>query len=87
MKPEPLTDDQLDAMDSHARIQYFKRLGFSHNAACYIGYATNPLRRKWELQIALNERAALRSSEPNDLTKDRERDRDDLVAEQRRRDA
>ena len=84
MKPDPLTDDQLDAMSQTDRIAYYKRLGFSHNAACYIGYATNPLRRKWELQIALNERAALRSSEPNDLTKDAMREREDLIAEQQR---
>lgn len=68
-KMPDLTDEQLDAMDPHDRIQYFKRLGFSHNDACYIGHATNPLRRKWEIRIAIGEYAARRGVDPNELTK------------------
>ena len=39
MKPDPLTDDQLDEMEQVQRIAYFKSRNFGHNAAIRIGCA------------------------------------------------
>ena len=84
MKPEPLTDDQLDEMTQVQRIAYFKSLNYGHNAAISIGCATTPEGRAWELQMARGERAAAVADDPNEITRELDGARDDVVAERHR---
>ena len=84
MKPEPLTDDQLDAMTQVERIAYFKSLNLGHNAAISIGCATTPERRAWELRLARGERAAATADDPNEVTRELDGARDDLIADRHR---
>ena len=67
MKPDPLTDDQLDAMTQVQRIAYFKSLNLGHNAAIRIGCATTPEGRAWEIRLARGERAAAVADDPNEV--------------------
>jgi hypothetical protein len=84
VKPEPLTDDQLDAMTQVERIAYFKSLNLGHNAAISIGCATTPEGRAWELRLARGERAAATADDPNEVTRELDGARDDLIAERHR---
>ena len=84
MKPEPLTDDQLDEMTQVQRIQYFKSLNLGHNAAIRIGCATTPERRAWEIRLARGERAAAVADDANEVTRELDGAREDLVADRHR---
>jgi hypothetical protein len=84
MKPEPLTDDQLDAMTQVQRIAYFKSLNLGHNAAISIGCATTPEGRAWEIRLARGERAAVTADDPNEVTRELDGARDDVIAERHR---
>ncbi len=76
----------LDAMTQVQRIAYFKRRypSLGHNAAISIGCATTSEGRAWELQMARGERAAVTADDPNEVTRELDGARDDLVAEQHR---
>ena len=84
MKPEPLTDDQLDAMTQVERIAYFKSLNLGHNAAIRIGCATTPERRAWEIRLARGERAAAVAHDPNEVTRELDEARADVIAQRHR---
>ena len=84
MKPEPLTDDQLDEMTQVQRIAYFKSLNLGHNAAISIGCATTPEGRAWEIRLARGERAAVTADDPNEVTRELDGARDDVIAERHR---
>jgi len=84
MKPDLLTDDQLDAMTQVERIAYFKSLNLGHNAAISIGCATTPEGRAWEIRLARGERAAAVADDPNEITRELDGARDDLVADRHR---
>ena len=84
MKPEPLTDDQLDEMTQVQRIAYFKSLNLGHNAAIRIGCATTHERRAWEIRLARGERAAAVADDPNEVTRERDGARADVIAERHR---
>ena len=84
MKPDPLTDDQLDEMTQVQRIAYFKSLNLGHNAAIRIGCATTPERRAWEIRLARGERAAAVADDPNEVTRELDGARADLIAERHR---
>ena len=84
MKPELLTDDQLDAMTQVERIAYFKSLNYGHNAAISIGCATTPEGRAWEIRLARGERAAATADDPNEVTRELDGARDDLIADRHR---
>jgi len=84
MKPEPLTDDQLDAMTQVQRIQYFKSLNLGHNAAIRIGIAPNRGQRAFEIRMAAGERAAELSSELNEANRELDGARADVIAERHR---
>ena len=84
MKPDPLTDDQLDAMTQVERIAYFKSLNYGHNAAISIGCATTPEGRAWEIRLARGERAAATADDPNEVTRELDGARDDLIADRHR---
>ena len=81
-----LTDDELDAMDFHARIAYFTRRypSLGRNAAIRIGIATTPERRAWEIRLARGERAAAVADDPNEVTRELDGVRDDLIVERHR---
>ena len=87
VKSDLLTDDQLDALTQVERIRYFKSLNYGHNAAISIGCATTPEGRAWELQMARGERAAAVADDPNEITRELDGARDDLIAERHRQDA
>jgi len=80
-----LTDDQLDEMTQEQRITYFKSLNLGHNAAIRIGIAPNRGQRAFEIHLAVGERAAAMSGELNEVTRELDGARDDLVAERHRR--
>ena len=84
MKPDPLTDDQLDAMTQVQRIQYFKSRNFGHNAAIRIGIAPDGERRAWEIRLARGERAAAVADDPNEVTRELDGARADVIAERHR---
>jgi len=84
MKPDLLTDDQLDALEQSDRIAYYKRLNYGHNAAISIGCATTHERRAWEIRLARGERAAAVADDPNEVTRERDGARDDVIAERHR---
>ena len=79
----------LDAMTQTERIAYFRALypSLGHNAAISIGCATTPEGRAWELQMARGERAAAVADDPNEITRELDGARDDLIAERHRQDA
>ena len=84
MKPEPLTDDQLDEMTQVQRIQYFKSLNLGHNAAIRIGCAPNRGQRAFEIRMAAGERAAAVADDPNEVTRELDGARADGIAERHR---
>ena len=84
MKPDLLTDDELDALEQSDRIAYFKRLNWGHNAAIAIGCAPNRDRRAWEIRLARGERAAAVADDPNEITRELDGARDDVIAERHR---
>jgi len=84
VKSDLLTDDQLDALTQVERIRYFKSLNYGHNAAISIGCATTPEGRAWELQMARGERAAAVADDPNEITRELDGARDDLIAQRHR---
>jgi len=84
VKSDLLTDDQLDALTQVQRIRYFKSLNYGHNAAISIGCATTPERRAWEIRLARGERAAATADDPNEITRELDGARDDLIAERHR---
>ena len=84
MKPDPLTDDQLDEMTQVQRIQYFKSLNLGHNAAIRIGCATTHERRAWEIRLARGERAAAVADDANEVTRELDGAREDLGADRHR---
>jgi hypothetical protein len=79
----------LDAMTQLERIGYFRRRypSLGHNAAIRIGCATTPEGRAWEIQLARGERAAAVAGDPNEVTRELDGARDDLIAERHRQDA
>ncbi len=84
MKPDLLTDDQLDEMEQVQRIAYFKSRNFGHNAAIRIGCAPNRRHRALEIRLAAAERAAAVADDPNEVTRERDGARDDVIAERHR---
>jgi len=84
VKSDLLTDDQLDALTQVQRIRYFKSLNYGHNAAISIGCATTPERRAWEIRLARGERAAAVADDPNEVTRELDGARDDVVADRHR---
>ena len=84
MKPDLLTDDELDALEQSDRIAYFKSLNLGHNAAIRIGIATTHERRAWEIRLARGERAAAVAHDPNEVTRELDGARDDVIAERHR---
>ena len=87
VKPDLLTDDQLDEMTQVQRIAYYKSRNYGHNAAIRIGIAPDRKRRAWEIRLASGERAAAMSVDPNESTKERDGAREDAIMEQRRQEA
>jgi len=81
-----MTDADLDAMTQHERIAYFKRRypSLGHNAAISIGCATTPEGRAWEIRLARGERAAAVADDPNEVTRELDGARDDLIADRHR---
>ncbi len=84
VKLEPLTDAELDALTQVERIRYFKSLNYGHNAAISIGCATTPEGRAWEIRLARGERAAAVADDPNEVTRELDGARDDVVADRHR---
>ena len=76
----------LDAMTQHERIAYFKRRypSLGRNAAIRIGCATTVEQRAFELRVAGGERAAATADDPNEVTRELDGAREDLIAEQHR---
>jgi hypothetical protein len=87
VKPDLLTDDQLDEMTQVSRIAYYRSCNFGHNAAIRIGCAPNRGQRAFEIRMAAGERAAAMSVDPNEFTKERDGAREDAIMEQRRQEA
>ena len=84
MKPDLLTDDELDALEQSDRIAYYKRLNYGHNAAIRIGCATTHERRAWEIRLARGERAAAVAHDPNEVTRELDGARADVIAQRHR---
>ena len=84
MKPDLLTDDELDALEQSDRIAYYKRLNYGHNAAIRIGFATTHERRAWEIRLARGERAAAVAHDPNEVTRELDGARSDVIAQRHR---
>ena len=84
MEPDRPTDDDIDAMSQTDRIAYYKRQNFGHNAAIRIGCATTPEGRAFEIRLARGERAAAVANEPNEITRELDDARDDVIADRHR---
>ena len=84
MKPDLLTDDELDALEQSDRIAYFKSRNFGHNAAIRIGCAPNRGQRAFEIRMAAGERSAELSSELTEATRERDGARADVIAQRHR---
>ena len=79
-----MTDAELDTLTQVERIRYFKSLNLGHNAAISIGCATTPEGRAWEIRLARGERAAAVADDPNEVTRELDGARDDVVADRHR---